>query len=421
MADKRSLLVGLDLGEKITQLSCFDHKLFEPVPVGRSKNHTEEREYEIRTALVAIPAMGEWRFVDTEEEIPENGVLVDRILHHVREEELFTVEGYTFQSKDVLKRFLVKILSLLTEYYPTEKICRLVISIPQKHPILNQILREACEDMGIQKDRLVIQSHKQSYMYYAVSQPKELWLNNVGMFEFDQEHLAYYQINTDRRTTPWIIGVNQKDLDDQLDFSMIHDEGVDISYAFENLAETVMHKKMVTTLYVTGEAFEYEWADDALKQLCNGRRVFRGQNIYTKGACYAAREFSEEAKLEQCLFLDEDMITSNIAIRTYHEAEMKDVVLAKAGTCWDEIDASIDVIPDEEMEIQLTAQNVLKHETTAHMLSLSGFTDRENKMTRFTIRVRFADPETCIITLKDNGFGEFYPSSNRIWERSIKV
>ena len=100
---------------------------------------------------------------------------------------------------------------------------------------------------------------------------------------------------------------------------------------------------------------------------------------------------------------------------------MQDVLLAKAGTFWDEIDTSIDVIPDQEMEIQMITQDVLRHETTTHMLSLSGFTERKNKMTRFTIRIRFADTETCIVTLKDNGFGEFYPSSNRIWERSIKV
>ena len=35
--DKHSLLVGLDLGERVTQLSCFDRKLFEPVPIGRER------------------------------------------------------------------------------------------------------------------------------------------------------------------------------------------------------------------------------------------------------------------------------------------------------------------------------------------------------------------------------------------------
>jgi hypothetical protein len=172
---------------------------------------------------------------------------------------------------------------------------------------------------------------------------------------------------------------------------------------------------------VTGQGFEKPWAKDALTSLCAGRRVFRGQNLFTKGACYAARELSGEGKLDHCLFLDEEMISSNVSIRVYHDASMQEVLLAKAGSLWSEIDNSVDVIPDEEEEIRITIQDVLHHETKAHMLSLSGFSGRENKMTRFTIRIRFADSSTCIVTLKDNGFGEFCPSSNRVWERYIAI
>ena len=160
---------------------------------------------------------------------------------------------------------------------------------------------------------------------------------------------------------------------------------------------------------------------DALKELCIGRRVFRGQNLFTKGACYAAREFAGEGKLDGFIFLDDDMIVSDIMIKTYHNAEVGEVALARAGTRWKDIDNSIDVIPDDEDEIEIIVRNVLEHEARAHILSLSGFSGRANRMTRFTIRIRFADRNTCIVTLKDNGFGEFCPSSNRIWERYIKI
>jgi hypothetical protein len=100
---------------------------------------------------------------------------------------------------------------------------------------------------------------------------------------------------------------------------------------------------------------------------------------------------------------------------------MQELVLAKAGTPWKEVDVSVDVIPEKEEEIQLTVQNVLTHETTVHLLSLEGFADRPDKMTRFTVRLRFGDTSHGIVTLKDNGFGEFCPSSNRIWERYLSL
>lgn len=67
------------------------------------------------------------------------------------------------------------------------------------------------------------------------------------------------------------------------------------------------------------------------------------------------------------------MIACNVLLRVYHDASVQDVLLAKAGALWSEVDSSIDVIPDEEEEIRITIQDVLKHETRAHMLSLSGF------------------------------------------------
>jgi len=269
---------------------------------------------------------------------------------------------------------------------------------------------------------MVVQNYRQSYMYYAVSQPKELWNNNVGLFELNGNTLLYTQINIDRKTIPCIIGAVSRDISDGIHWEELERDGdAHISYAFINAANTALHKQLVTTVYVTGKGFEKSWANHALQELCVGRRVFRGQNLFTKGACYAARELSGEGKLDHCLLLDEEMIACNVSIRLYGDASMQEVMLAKAGSLWSEIDSSVDVIPDDEDEMQITIQDVLKHETKAHMLSLSGFAGRKNKMTRFTIRIRFADSHTCIVTLKDNGFGELCPSSNRVWERYITV
>ncbi|HBI60637.1 MAG TPA: hypothetical protein DDY31_05420 [Lachnospiraceae bacterium] len=420
MEEERKLLVGIDLGQENTQMTCFDFVSYEPVPIGRKIQG--KRVYEIPTALAVNPSKGEWYWIDEEYAKQEGAICLYHLLADVLREEKITTGRYSVESYQVLKRFMVKLLSLLKEYYPTEKIRKLVITVAERQERLREYLTQICGELGLPKGSLVIQNHRQSYMYYAVSQPKELWAHNVGLFEMENNVLLYSQIDIDKKTIPYIIGVIQKDLSDGIDWAALEKEGAShISYAFLNAANTALHKQLVTTVYVTGKGFEGPWADEALKELCIGRRVFRGQNLFTKGACYAARELAGEGKLGQCLFLDEDMIACNVLLRVYHDASVQDVLLAKAGALWSEVDSSIDVIPDEEEEIRITIQDVLKHETRAHMLSLSGFAGRKNKMTRFTIRIRFADSNTCIVTLKDNGFGEYCPSSNRVWERYITV
>lgn len=420
MDKDRTLLVGIDLGQEVTQMNCFDFTTYEPVPVGREQGG--ERIYEIPTALQVNPSKGEWYWADEEVSGEEQIIQIKYLLADVLREESITVGAYSVESYQVLKRFLVKVLSILKEYYPRERIRKLVVTLDHKEEKLVAYLQRIAQEIGLPENTLVVQHYRQSYMYYAISQPRELWVNNVGMFELSGNRLLYSQIDIDRKTAPFIIGVVQKDLSDGLDWEGLAQEGAEqVSYAFLNAAGAALHKQYVTTVYVTGKGFEREWADDALKQLCTGRRVFRGQNLFTRGACYAARELSGEGKLEDCLFLDEDMIASNVSLRLYKDAETQDVLMARAGTMWNEVDASVDVIPDDEEEIQIIVQNVLKREARAHMLSLSGFAGRENKMTRFTIRIRFADSRTCIVTLKDNGFGEFCPGSNRVWERHIFI
>lgn len=420
MSEERQLLVGIDLGRTVSQISCFDSKIYEPVPIGRMCGG--EREYEIPFVFAINRQTNEWLWGSDALNAGGDYIYVDNLLERAKTTEKFEIGGYTFHSKEVLKRFILKELSLLKEYYPNDTIRKLVISVDDKNIEVADVITDICEELGIGKDRLVIQNHNQSYMYYAVSQAKELWINNVGLFEYGIDGLTYSQISIDRRNIPYIVGLEKRDLSDVMPYEILfNEEDARLRYTFINVANTVLHKQMVTTIYVTGSGFERSWAANALKELCNGRRVFRGQNLFTKGACYAARELAGAGKLDEFIFLDEDMVTSDILIKTYHNAEFCEVVLVKAGSRWKEVDVSIDVIPDDEDEIQIIARNVMLHEAKAHILSLSGFSGRANRMTRFTIRIRFADKDTCIVTLKDNGFGEFCPSSNRIWERYISI
>ena len=363
----RSLLVGIDLCDDMAQISYYDKKIYEPVPVGIPVG--DKYIYEIPSALLVNPNTNEWLW-KTKENMQLGGyTLISNLLSKIKKSEKFQEGSYIFKTKDVVKKFMVKLLSLLNEHFPNETILKLVITIPERENVIVDLLKNILAELGIRNDRLVILGHKQSYMYYAVSQPKELWANSVGLFEFDEMGLRYTNLTVDKRTIPYIVGADVHDLSDIMPYSVLQEKG-DVKYMFLNTANTMLHKKMVTTIYVTGKGFDQRWATDALKE---------------------------------------------------HNAKMHDVVLAKAGTLWSDIDESIDIIPDNEDEIQITDKNVLTRETRAHILSLSGFAVRDNKTTRFTVRIRFADQYTCIVTLKDNGFGEFYPSTNRIWERYIKI
>lgn len=422
MTEDRKLLVGVDLSNDFTQLSCYRRDIDKVIPAGRLVGR--EREYECPTVLSWQPVKKEWLF-GTEALMAaerEEVYLFRDMLKQISEKNKVAAGDMELEPVDALVRFFVKLLSCLKEYFPSETIRKLVISVSDKTDNLVNALKGALNRIGIGEERYVIQLHQQSYMYYALSQKKELWLNDVALFEFGRDGLFYSQIHIDRRNIPYIVGVKKIDLSQNLNWDMMeHDSSFKMEYAFVNLANTQMHKQMISTIYVTGEGFQGEWANTALSQLCTGRRVFRGGNLFTKGACIAAREFAGEGVMSDFLFLDQEMIHTGISLRVYKDAKMQELPLVRAGVPWKDVDVSVDFITDDEEELQLTIQNVLRRETTVHLLSLEGFDERPNKMTRFTLRLRFADASHCIVTLKDNGFGEYCPSSNRIWERYLSL
>ena len=58
METGRQLLVGVDLGRDFAQISYYDKKIYEPVPVGIPEG--EDRIYEIPFALLVNPNTNEW-------------------------------------------------------------------------------------------------------------------------------------------------------------------------------------------------------------------------------------------------------------------------------------------------------------------------------------------------------------------------
>lgn len=422
MMNDRTLLVGFDLGNDISQISCFDEQLFEPVCIGKQEG---ENDRHIQTIL-GIKDTGEWlhgkdaiyAYNIGRCELIEN--FVDKIIH----EEPVYAAGREVMPVELLETFFKKTLFSIREYEPDKSILKLVVTIQNLTRILSDNIYLALEALGIERERTVVQSHKQSYMHFVLNQNSEFWINDVGLFDFRNDGLHYYQLTVDKRKKPYIAGIIERDYSDNLSSSMLIDEKYidNLGYIFENVAQNAIYKQIISTLYMIGAGFSGDWADSAMRNLCSGRRVFKGQNLYVKGACYAARKMAGLSTGEDFIFIDDDMIAVHISTNVYINAGQQEVIIAKAGSLWYDIDSSIDLIPDEDSELQINVTNIITRETSKHFIPLDVVNqDRPSRMTRINVRVRFQDVHNCIITIKDKGFGDLYRSSDRISERIFEV
>lgn len=421
MERNKNLNVGFDLGNENSQISCFHPKTGEIETIG---GNATENYYFIPTVLGVSEGRKEWSYGENALRMAEHedGILIDNIVNRITLNEEFLIYGVTFTKEAILEKFFRKTLVLLRKYYTEDVISKIVITIKDMEPVLVETIYKALEGMGIGKDRAFVQPYQQSYVYYALNQKKELWNKDIALFDFSKQGLTYYRLYLNRSSIPMIVGIEKKEYNQRFSWEMYkYMNAAKFTESFYEVAKEALYKQDISTLYFVGEGFLSNWLDGALQKLCVGRRGFRGPNIYTRGACYSARLLETQEFSRNFLLLSEDALEHEILLRLYKDGSIIEYDLISAGTIWNSAKAELDVIFDEEEELQIIIKNVIKQESRIKIITLEGMPKRPNRMGRYTLDFSFEDIKTCVVKIRDKGFGSFVPSSGRIWEKRIEI
>lgn len=365
IVESQELLIGIDIGDETVQIAYYDDTQFEPVRLEADVS------------------------VQDDEQMCNDERVIKECMELIKKEFANDID----------------IITLCLESYTRERAKKI-------HDIV--------AGYGINGENIFVQSYKQSYLHFVLSQNAELWVNDVGLFDYGTRGLIYRQLAVDRRKNPYIVGIMEKDYSNIMPYEDTMD--ANRGYVLENIADNAIHKQILSSMYVTGRGFDGEWADETLKKLCRGRRVFKGQNLYVNGACYTSKRYSKTSKMPEFIFIDEDMIPVHVSVNVYANASRQELIIAKAGTLWYDIDNSIYVIPDGENELQINITNVITRAKSKHLISLEFLGSEKLEMkTRLRLRIRFQDMDRCIVTVSDEGFGDILKSSRRVCERIIEL
>ena len=188
---ERTLLLGFDLGEEKSQMAVYDREKNIPVLIGQ----TEENPEGLIPTEIALSG-----------EKPLRDFLV-----RIRRREDVVVDGKISKPLNMLSYFFRKTLSLTRKDYPGETIKQLVVTVRDVDREYMELIYAALEQLGIGRERAMVISHKQAFPYYVLNQKKELWMNDVGLFDYEGNTLTYYQMQVDRSKSPILVGVSERD------------------------------------------------------------------------------------------------------------------------------------------------------------------------------------------------------------------
>ena len=313
---------------------------------------------------------------------------------------------------------LAKFIKLTLERF--DEIEYLTFSTPFTSVDMSKMLKSIGRHLGIPKDKIYVQDYKESFCQYMFYQPKELWQYESALIFCDAQKIKAFMLkrlhvvnNRDKEVFVTVDEVAKAHIKELEAIHLLLDDEEKARSAdetFKAFIQSVFEKKVISSVYLTGEGFENNWYPNSLKVLCNGRRAFVGNNLHSKGACYTSVRVCRDDN-EGPVYLDESKMTQQISLRMRVNGKEGWYPVVSWGTRWYEADGEWEVLLEDDSDLEVHIESLAGEELQVERISLKGLPERSDYSLRLKIEIMFLEERLCRLTLKDIGFGDFYPPS----------
>lgn len=404
------VIVGYDLGNKYAQISCYVTGSEEEIRTLSSVAGSSV--YTIPLALSKRQGVNQWfygseaiRYAGEEE-----GILVENLLKLARDGEPVQIDGAPIDPVALLTLFLKRSLGLLSQVTNTERIGALMITCEELDHRMLEVLTAATEGLHLKTDQICFQSHVESFYYYNLYQPEELWRHKTILYEYGDASIRTYCMECNRHTTPVVAYMEEREFPFPVPES---DEKM------QEIAKKLCENQMISSVYLIGEAFSRDWMKESLRYLCKGRRVFQGNNLFSKGACYGMMErLTPGENGKNHVFLGRDKLKSNIGMKVLRQGEESYQALLDAGINWYEAKNTMEfyLLEGRAVEILITSLTG-KGNRIARIVP----EELQEGIIRLRISVEMRDDIHLKVELEDLGFGTFRAATHHIWKEEIEL
>lgn len=409
-------IIGYDLNEKYCQISYYSEEEQEPKTL-------ETVEDDFKIPFVLGKRGDDWLFGDDAKWLENNGegyVVSNLLIKSLMREKIQFGED-TYEAVWLLAKFIE--LSL-AEF---ESISQIVFTVPRMSVDIGKILKGIGQRIGVVKESIYVQDHRESFCHYMLYQPKELWQYEAALFQCERNEVRAYMLRRlkngmDGKTFVTVDEVANAGMEELISISPVleADRAKRADNQFRQFIQGIFDKKLVSSVFLVGEGFENNWYPLSLKVLCNGRRAFVGNNLYSKGACYTAYKRNEKYK-DEFIYLDETKMTEQISLKMRMKGEEQWYPIVPWGKRWYESDMQCEVLMEEASDIELRVQSLVGSIDKTVNISMEGLPKRKDYALRLQIKVLFLNERTCRISFKDIGFGEFFPATDFYVEEEIHL
>ncbi len=418
------VIVGYDLGDDYSQISYYiaGGEDVEPLSLVAGA-----QDYNIPTVLCKRSGVNQWFYgKEAIRYCEENqGILLKNLLSMAEDGEEVQIEGTGFDPVALLTLFFKRSLSMLSAVAPADKLSALMITCEKLNYRRIEVLSSVVAALRLKTDKVLFQSHTESFYYYMIRQPEELWQARTLLFEYQKDFVRIYHMECNKRTMPVVAFIDSEEVPISAYEPMPEEEGLReeklerLDEEFLQVAEEACHNCVVSSVYLIGENYSEEWMKKSLRYLCKGRRVFQGNNLYSKGACYGMMERLHTSEIGKThVFLGNDKLKSNVGMKILRRGEESYYALLDAGVSWFEAQQTLEFYIQEGNSIELVITSLIGKGSKRVMIVLE---ELKGTLSRLKLHLYLQDENKLIAEVEDMGLGELREATHQVWREEIPL
>lgn len=405
------VVLGYDLDDFNAQISYCPLNSYDAETVSSVMGN---QIYDIPTVLCKRLEVNQWYYGREALRQAEAGAgtLVEGLLEKARKGIPVVVEDEEYDPVLLLSLFVKKSISILSAVVPLSKIAGVMFTTNTIDEQTVKIFNTIVEGLALKTKRIYFQSHVESLYYYTIHQPKDVWNGQVLACEYEKDMMITHRLEFNRNTTP-IVAFSETEC-----FNNIEIGNKDRN--FLNILHKNCDGRYVSSIQLIGNGYKEEWYKDSLKYMCVNRRVFAGNNLYSKGACYGILEKLSPSDVgKEYIYLGKDKLKTNIGMEVLKRGQTSYLALLDAGVNWYESKAEAEVIMQEDNVLQFKISSLIGNKVYMETMVLNELAERKKGTNRVRLQIEMVSDNKAYVVVEDLGFGEFYASTNQVWEKEI--
>ncbi len=411
--------LGLDLDQNEIQISMMRIEDREPESVAQEK---DSGRFRIPTCLAQKITSGVWCFGEEAamhakdpdyiflDDLYERAILGQKIM--VGEERIDA--GMAFGL------FLQKVVQMLVQRHRNMEIVQVTIAVRKITPAILGFMEIIPSYLKLPAEAVHLRDYKECFYHYALSGDAMLHSHDVLLFDYTGHDLKCMHLTVDKRKQP-LLAIIHEETFENFDFTVFGKPmtSEEKDEEFVHILKEVLAGKVISAVYLVGEGFAGEWMEESTRLLCQNRRVFVGQNLYTKGAAWSM--INPIVGDWPYVYLGDEKTKANLAIMIRDGRKDKLYTLVSAGENWYETSGDADVILTEGEILPIVLKAPDGSATKMEELPLTGLPLRPPKTTRLHVEARPEAQDVIRVKITDLGFGALTPGSGLTWEYRVTI